>query len=186
MGNNELEGQEVDLLIKRMSTGKEVATAQPEPPPPPPSPKPVVERSTFRAAAPPVGSRGFVSAISVQPAKEDSWIKEHLTESIKERIPVPTGTAVVWMCVGLAVALGLAMPFWPYPKASVWWLLLYLLAVAMVVVAGVWAARLTWATRLGAAHMVAIGVVCWGITLAAEETLPRMGYAQSETSTVCR
>jgi hypothetical protein len=41
----------------------------------------------------------------------------------------------------------------------------------MVVVAGVWSARLTWNTRLPMAHTVALFVVLWGITLAAEEAL---------------
>ena len=107
-------------------------------------------------------------------------------EAIKERIPKPTRTAIVWMCVGLGVTLGVAMPFWPYPKACAWWLLFYLFAVTMVVVAGVWAARLAWGTRLAAAHMVALGVVFWGITLAAEETLPRIGYAKTEAVWFCR
>lgn len=79
------------------------------------------------------------------------------------------------MHVGLAVLLGSAMPYWPYPKDGTWWLLFYMFAVAMVLVAGVWSARLTWVTRLGVAHVVALGVVLWGITLAAEETL-RSGY----------
>jgi hypothetical protein len=58
-------------------------------------------------------------------------------------------------------------------------------AVAMVVIAGVWGARLTWATRLGIAHTVALAIVLWGITLAAEETLPRIGYAKAEAVWWC-
>ena len=72
------------------------------------------------------------------------------------------------------------MPYWPYPKASAWWLFLYLCAIGMVLVAGIWSARLTWDTRLGAAHTVALGVVLWGITLAAEETLPLVGYVKTD------
>ena len=187
MADDIVEGQEVDLLIRGLSSPvkpvavtSESATAATGTAPVP------VLRSTTRPIAPPVGTRGFVSAINVQPPQEANWIKEHLTESIKERIPVPTRAAVVWMCVGLGVALALAMPFWPYPKACAWWLLFYLFAVAMVVVAGIWAARLTWVTRLGVAHMLALGVVFWGITLAAEETLPRIGYAKSDAAWFCR
>jgi hypothetical protein len=88
---------------------------------------------------------------------------------------MPGQVAVVRMYVGLAVLLGSAMPYWPYPKAGTWWLLFYLFAVAMVLIAGIWSARLTWITRLGVAHIVALSVVLWGITLAAEETL-RSGY----------
>ena len=97
----------------------------------------------------------------------------------------PRQVTVVRMMVGLGVLLGAAMPYWPYPKACAWWLLLYLFAVAMVVVAGVWSARLTWNMRLGIAHVVAIGIVLWGITLAAEETLPRIGYAKAEAVWWC-
>ena len=194
MVDDNVEGQEVDFLIQALSSDTPSAAQSA------PAAAPVVApRSTTRAVAPPVGagSRTFVSAISVQPpANEDGikeraidWVKEHVTDSIKDRIRLPsrtTGTTVVWVSVGLGVALGIAMPFWPYPKACAWWLLLYLFAVAMVVVAGVWAARLTWVTRLGVAHMLALGVVFWGITLAADETLPRIGYAKTEAAWFCR
>ena len=84
------------------------------------------------------------------------------------RFTVRRQVTVVRMCVGLGVLLGLAMPYWPYPKAGTWWTLFYLFAVGMVVVAGIWSARLTWKTRLGIAHTVALGVLLWGLTLAAE------------------
>lgn len=195
MADDNVEGQEVDFLIQELSSDKPkaarpaLATATVVAPAP--------ARSTTRAVAPPVGSRTFVSAISVQSPEEEGgikeraidWVKEHVTDSIQARIQLPalmTGTTVVWVSVGLGVALAVAMPFWPYPKACAWWLLLYLCAVAMVVVAGVWAARLTWVTRLGVAHMLALGVVFWGITLAADETLPRIGYAKTEAVWFCR
>jgi hypothetical protein len=194
MVDDNVEGQEVDFLIQALSSDTPSAAQSA------PAAAPVAApRSTTRAVAPPVGagSRTFVSAISVQPpASEDGikeraidWVKEHVTDSIKDRIRLPSGTSgttVVWVSVGLGVALGIAMPFWPYPKACAWWLLLYLSAVAMVVVAGVWAARLTWVTRLGVAHMLALGVVFWGITLAADETLPRIGYAKTQAVWFCR
>ena len=195
MANDNVEGQEVDLLIQELSSEKPIGAKAASAAPPVVAPAPA--RSTTRAVAPPVGSRAFVSAISVQtPADEGGikeraieWVKEHVADSIKDRIRLPsvtTGTTVVWVSVGLGVALGIAMPFWPYPKACAWWLLFYLFAVAMVVVAGIWAARLSWMTRLGVAHMVALGVVFWGITLAADETLPRIGYAKAEAVWFCR
>lgn len=197
MADDKVEGQEVDLLIQALSSDRPIASQSAPAVDAVVAPAPA--RSTTRAVAPPagVGSRTFVSAISVQPPADEGgvkervidWVKEHVTDSIKERIRVPsrtTGTTIVWVSLGLGVALGFAMPFWPYPKACAWWLLLYLFAVAMVVVAGIWAARLTWATRLGIAHMVALGVVFWGITLAADETLPRIGYAKAEAAWFCR
>jgi hypothetical protein len=200
MADDKVEGQEVDFLIQELSSAKP-ATAKATPAAAAVA-APAPARSTTRAVAPPVGvgSRTFVSAISVQsPADEGGikeraidWVKENVTDSIKERLALPalttwtTGTTVVWTSLGLGVALGVAMPFWPYPKACAWWLLFYLFAVAVLVVAGVWAARLTWVTRLGVAHMLALGVVFWGITLAADETLPRIGYAKAEAAWFCR
>jgi hypothetical protein len=87
----------------------------------------------------------------------------------------PVMTVRLW--VGLGVALAAAMPFWPYPKTNAWWVVFYMFAVVMVVIAGVWSARLTWVQRLGVAHIVALGIVLWGITLWAGETLPMIGYA---------
>lgn len=77
------------------------------------------------------------------------------------------------------------MPYWPYPKAGALWLLWYLFAVGMVLVAGIWSARLTWNTRQGVAHTVALGVVLWGITLAAEETIPRIDCSKTAAVLVC-
>ena len=100
-------------------------------------------------------------------------------------IGVPDQITAVRLWVGLAVALAVAMPFWPYPKTNAWWVVFYMFAVVMVVVAGIWSARLTWATRLGIAHIVALAIVLWGITLAAEETLPLMGYANIDAASIC-
>jgi hypothetical protein len=208
MADDNAEGQEVDLLIQNLSSARPGTPPQPKVA----ATAPVeVPRSTTRAIAPPArsGSRTFVSAISVQPPADEGgikeraidWTREYITEPISERIALPSfrslpflpslpsltnRTTPVWVCVGLGVALSTAMPFWPYPKACTWWLFLYLLAVAMVVVAGVWAARITWVKRVGVAHLVALGVVFWGITLAADETLPRIGYAKTEAVWFCR
>ena len=108
----------------------------------------------------------------------------HLPE-MPRGIGVPSQITAVRLWVGLAVALAVAMPFWPYPKTNAWWVVFYMFAVAMVVVAGIWSARLTWATRLGIAHIVALTIVLWGITLAAEETLPLMGYANIDAASIC-
>jgi uncharacterized membrane protein len=79
---------------------------------------------------------------------------------------------MVRMWVGLGVVHSAAMTFWPYPKTYFWGLVLYLLSLALVLVTGVWGARLSWEARLGAAHTVALGTVVSAIALAAAETLP--------------
>jgi hypothetical protein len=69
------------------------------------------------------------------------------------------------------------MPYWPYSQAWPWGLLLYLSAVLLVLVTGIWGAKLTWSARLPAAHTIAVGTVCWGVALLVAEALPRIGYA---------
>ena len=81
---------------------------------------------------------------------------------------------IVRAWVTLALVLGVSMPYWPYPKTYLLGLLLYLFAVALLVVAGVWSAKLTWDVRLGGAHTVSIGIVLWAIALVAAETIPRV------------
>ena len=67
-------------------------------------------------------------------------------------------------------------------KPYSWGLLFYMFAVAMLIVTGVWSARLTWITRLAVAHTLALTIVFWGLTLATVETLPRIGYAKAEAT----
>jgi hypothetical protein len=76
--------------------------------------------------------------------------------------------------VGLGVMLSAAMRYWPYAHAWSWGLLFYLGAVLLLLVTGIWGAKLTWDARLPAAHTVAIGTVVWGLGLLAAETVPRI------------
>ncbi|HEX5069331.1 MAG TPA: hypothetical protein VFV78_03875 [Vicinamibacterales bacterium] len=76
--------------------------------------------------------------------------------------------------VGLGVLLCAAMPYWPYAHAWSWGLAIYLCASEMVVVTGIWGAKLTWDAHLPAAHTVAVGTTIWGLGLMAVEAIPRM------------
>jgi hypothetical protein len=75
------------------------------------------------------------------------------------------------MWVGLGALHCASMTFWPYPKTYLWGLVLYILSLGLVLVTGVWGARLSWEARLGAAHTVALGTVLWAVTLAATDTM---------------
>jgi hypothetical protein len=75
------------------------------------------------------------------------------------------------------VLLSAAMPYWPYSHAWSWGLVIYLCAVELVVVTGIWGAKLTWDAHLPAAHTVAVGTVIWGLGLIVAETAPRLMYA---------
>jgi len=84
----------------------------------------------------------------------------------------PGPVAMVRMWVGLAVVHGASMTFWPYAKTYLWGLVLYLLSLGLVLVAGIWGARLSWDARLGAAHTVSLLTVFWAVALAVAEILP--------------
>ena len=100
-------------------------------------------------------------------------------------IKAPMSSLAVWSCVALGVLLGAAMPYWPYEKACGLWLGLYMATVAIVVVAGIWGARVSWRSRLGFAHVIAIATIMWGLALTAQEVLPRVGYAKVREAWRC-
>ena len=74
--------------------------------------------------------------------------------------------------VTLGTVLSLSMPFWPYQKTYLLGLLLYLFALGVVALAGIWSAKLSWDVRLGGAHTVSLGIVLWAIVLVAETVPP--------------
>jgi hypothetical protein len=200
MSADNLERKEVDHLIKELASKKTAASkpaappvtipsaasvASPAPVPPIAAPGP---RATNRMAAPVTSSKTFVSAIRFRPAMKsvglnlDGFSLPSLPSIQGFSLPNFSEVTTVRAWVGLGAALAIAMPFWPYAKAYSWGLLLYMFAVAMVIVAGVWSARLTWITRLAVAHTLALTIVFWGLTLATVETLPRIGYAKAEAT----
>jgi len=97
----------------------------------------------------------------------------------------PLRPAGVWGRVMLGMLLGVALTQWPYPHACEKPLILYMVAVTTVLVAGLWGARAAWRSRMGFAHLIALGTILWGITLTAQEVLPRVGYAKTRMSWRC-
>jgi hypothetical protein len=87
-------------------------------------------------------------------------------------VRMPGHVAMVRMWVGLGALHSAAMTFWPYPKTYLWGLVLYLLSLGLAVAAGAWGARLSWESRLGAAHTIALSTVLWAVLLAAAEAIP--------------
>jgi len=84
----------------------------------------------------------------------------------------PGSAMLVRMWVGLGAVYSASLTFWPYPKTYFWGLGFYLISLALMLVTGVWGARLSWEARLGAAHTVALGTVLWAVGVAATQTLP--------------
>lgn len=97
----------------------------------------------------------------------------------------PAGPGGVWLRVGLGIVLSIGLTQWPYPHPCGFRLALFLGAVAMIPIAGVWAAVGAWRRRLAVAHLLALLVIGWGAVLAAREVLPRVGYARVEASWLC-
>ena len=91
-----------------------------------------------------------------------------------------------WLFVLLVAGLGVFLLFWPYVNDCGRGLFGYLGAVGVVVLGAVWAAVLTWRHRRPAAHLLAIATLIWGLGLAAERVLPRIGYAANPASWTCQ
>jgi putative flippase GtrA len=88
-----------------------------------------------------------------------------------------TSTLGVFMRLGLAVALGIAIVFWPYAARCGLGLSAYLAAVATLIAAGAWSSIWTWRHRAARSHILSLLLVLWGLVLGAIEVLPRTGYA---------
>ncbi len=91
----------------------------------------------------------------------------------------------LWARVLLGLGLGAAMTQWPYPRACGWPLLGYSAAVAAVVLAGAWIAFTSWKLRRGLPHVLSLLLIYWGLVLAAELLLPRIGYAAEQAAWRC-
>lgn len=101
-------------------------------------------------------------------------------------VPSRVHHLALWTRVLLGVALAVAMTQWPYRHDCDLPLLAYLGAVGAVLLAGGWIAFEAWNLRSGPAHVVALILVFWGLVLAAEQALPRVGYAAEAASWRCR
>lgn len=98
------------------------------------------------------------------------------TEALQKQ--ASTGTLGVMVRLVLSAALGVGILFWPYGTRCGLPLFGYLLAAGLISVTGTWSALWTWRHRSGRGHLVALGLVLWGALLAANEVLPRIGYAR--------
>jgi len=54
----------------------------------------------------------------------------------------------------------------------------YMIGAGTVTVAGVWTGVSSWKRRMGLAHLLSLGLVIWGLVLAAGVVLPRVGYTK--------
>ncbi|MFI5310462.1 MAG: hypothetical protein ACHQQ3_04475 [Gemmatimonadales bacterium] len=89
-----------------------------------------------------------------------------------------TSAVGVFARLGLAVALGVGLAFWPYSARCGVGMVAYLAAVATLVTAGAWSSIWTWRHRTAKGHTLALLILLWGLVLGAVDVLPRVGYAK--------
>ncbi|HKV51226.1 MAG TPA: hypothetical protein VJO52_08515 [Gemmatimonadaceae bacterium] len=94
--------------------------------------------------------------------------------------PRKTSTLGVLARLLLAVGLGVAIMFWPYSTKCGLGLFGYLAASLMIIIAGGWSAIWTWRHRSASGHVLSLLLILWGSLLAAQQVLPRVGYAKSD------
>jgi hypothetical protein len=108
------------------------------------------------------------------------------TSAAAASAPSATGSwLAAWSRLLLALLMAAALPVWPFAKYCGSGLALYLGAVGVGVIAALWAAGAAWRHRRGTAHVVALLVVVWTVTLATIEVLPRIGYAKQVATWAC-
>ena len=91
----------------------------------------------------------------------------------------------LWGRVALGLMLGVMMTAWPYFRECGLPLFGYLAALVAVVVTGGWIAVTAWKLRNGIAHILALVLLFWGLTLTADELLSRTGYVAVQSTWQC-
>lgn len=90
-----------------------------------------------------------------------------------------------WARLALGLVAGIGITQWPYTHGCGLWLISYLVGVLVVLAAGVWSSISSWRRRVGPAHVLSVGLIIWGLALAAREVLPRVGYAKASAPWLC-
>ena len=96
-----------------------------------------------------------------------------------------SGRLGTWVRIAIGCLVAGAMTQWPYAHACGFELGLYLAAVGMVIVTGVWGGSFAWKNRFVLAHIVSQGLIVWGLVLGAGQVLPRVGYAMEQATWGC-
>jgi hypothetical protein len=157
-------GLEIEKLIRQLP-GADPMLRGDSAPTDAPSPRRSV--ATFAAVAPPGSAPAAASG--PRSAERDRWVM----------------LAGVWLRTSAAAGLGAAVLYWPYAHDCGLYLHLYMGVIAAVLVSGGWASIIAWRSHVALAHLFALIVFFWGIVLAAEQVLPRIGYAAIEASWMC-
>ena len=108
------------------------------------------------------------------------------------RPPVPPpgpmrrrSVALTWFWALLAVALGVALVFWPYQRTCGLQLIFFLGAAGITALIAVLGALASWAHHRGLAHVLSLLVLLWAGFVVVREVLPRVGYARTSLTWTC-
>ena len=115
-----------------------------------------------------------------------AWIKFPLRMLSLDQLDIDFAMVGFWARVLLAATLGVLMTQWPYRHECGWGLAGYFGAIVMVLMSAAWIALASWKLRSASAHLLALLLFFWGLVLAADEVLPRIGYSVAEASWGCR
>ena len=120
------------------------------------------------------------SGLPPEPSPASAKAKRELERIQQEERDNRKGRIGVYARMTPVTALCVAIVFWPYASRCGQPLYNFLGAVAAVTLGGFWISALTWRWRMPKTHILAALVVLWGLTIAASEVLPRLGYAKPD------
>jgi hypothetical protein len=175
MASNGFDSEEIDHLVRELAA-KEWVTTTATPAGSPPlaaaqnPPRPGSRWSNVRIMMPAIQTPRFRRRLARTALVMLGRLPKLPDLSRFVRTPGPTATVRMWVALGAVYSAMLT--FWPYQRTYYWGILFYLVSLALVVVTGVWGARLSWEARLGAAHTIALGTVLWAVRLASTQLLP--------------
>ena len=78
--------------------------------------------------------------------------------------------------IGLSLAVGVGIVFWPYARDCGSGLFWFLGAAAVVVIGGLWSVFWTWRGRMPRSHALSLMIVLWGLAVSVTQVLPRTGH----------
>jgi hypothetical protein len=104
---------------------------------------------------------------------------------VPARPPRRRERAATWVWVMLAAALAVVLVLWPRANDCGLGLLYYLAGIAALLITGLFGARASWRRHQGLAHTLALLAIGGSLVLAAQEILPRTGYARDAARWTC-
>jgi hypothetical protein len=131
------------------------------------------------------GLQGTPAPVRAAPMPRSPFAAATMATPVREPTISPREWLGAWGRVFLGLALGVMMAVWPYSRSCGLPLLGYLGAILIVMLSGLWAAAASWKYRVALAHVVALVVLLYGMTLTVAELLPRTGYAVDHASWEC-